>query len=370
MALTEEQAKSHQDLIKHLASLPEADAASEIKIEAAFLASSNDDIAVAGIADKLKQEVDKYKEITAFDNVAGVFTNNSITSTTHFDGQGVAGQTFKVQQQAPLPKELGAIWPNASVHLDGHGNVTGGTVGVNHVGVPGTIGNIDYVEVANASLNIPVDGQLTAQNASFLVGAIVKEHGDANATNFTAAVITDGAGSEVSLYERQSKPLFVNPDVTVTGYQENVYGINSSQFTTAAGARTDLNLGGGNSAYVQGAAAVSDVTGSKPGIGGQMTVGVMWGGADKKSELAQNITAATGNQESARISSDGLRNGLDAAAKVYATLPAESQERLVSHIAQNLLPANTFNSVEDAKNYVSYELESRTQTQDQGQSPG
>lgn len=94
---TDEQIKARQDLIKHLASLTAEDAAAEINIEAALLAGNNER-AMQAEADKLKQEVANYQKITAFDKVAGVFTDNSLTGSVNIDAKGIAGQTYKVQQ--------------------------------------------------------------------------------------------------------------------------------------------------------------------------------------------------------------------------------------------------------------------------------
>jgi len=51
---TDDQIKARQDLIKHLSSLTEQEAAAEINIEAAFLAGNNEQ-AIQAEADKLKQ---------------------------------------------------------------------------------------------------------------------------------------------------------------------------------------------------------------------------------------------------------------------------------------------------------------------------
>lgn len=370
---TDEQIKARADLIKHLASLTPEEAAAEINIEAALLAGNNER-AMQAEADKLKQEVANYQEITAFDKVAGVFTDNSVTGTVNIDANGIAGQTYKVQQNVPFPAGAGAVWANGAVNLDDKGNVTGGDVGANHVGIPGTVHvfgqGIDYVEVANANLNIPKNGSVTAENASFLLGGIAKRHGDPDATNVTGAVITNGAGSEVTMYGRASKPLYHADGLTVTGFEENSYGINGKQLNVGTGVRIDQNLGHGKSVYLQGSATAADVTGGNPNITGKATAGVLWGGKETESELSKNLVAATAKQEPARITSEGLRQGLDAAAKVYVTLPAESQQKLVNDIAEHLLPANTFNSTADARNYVANELNARTQVQDPGQSPG
>lgn len=104
---TDEQIKAREDLIKHLAILTGEEAAAEINIEAALLAANNEQ-AIQAEADKLKQEVANYQEITAFDKVTGVFTNNSLTGTLGFDKDGIAGQTYKVQQQTPFPADAGA----------------------------------------------------------------------------------------------------------------------------------------------------------------------------------------------------------------------------------------------------------------------
>lgn len=365
---TEEQIKARKDLIKHLASLTEEEAAAENNIEAAFLAAENSQMAIQAEADKLKQEV--AKEITAFDKVAGVFTNNSVMGTINLGENGISEQTYKVQQNAPFPDEAGAIWANGAVNLDAQGNVTGGSVGMNYVGVAGTVHGVDYVAIGNVNLNIPNNGQLTAENASFLVGGIVKQHGDPDATNVTLAAITNGAGSELTGYGRASKPLYNANCFTVTGFQENSYGINGNQLNVGAGVRVDQDLGKGKGFYVQGSSTAADVTSGNPNITGQLTAGVLFGGKEKESELSKSLTAATAKQEPSRISHDNLMRGLDEAAKVYVTLPPDSQQKLVNDIAELLLPANTFNNAADARNFVASELNSRTQAQDQGQSPG
>jgi len=41
-----------------------------------------------------------------------------VTGTINVDANGIAGQTYKVQQQAPFPDKAGAIWANGDVNLD------------------------------------------------------------------------------------------------------------------------------------------------------------------------------------------------------------------------------------------------------------
>ncbi len=366
---SQDEINQYQDLLKHLASLPEAEAANEIRIEAALLTGTNDDVAVVGMVDKLKQDIASYNKITDFDQVAGVYAQNAATSTTSFDDNGVSGQTFKVQHQTPFPKDLGATWGYADANLDNAQNVTGGDIGMNYVGVPGTLADADYVAIGNVNLNIPKDGKLTAQNASFVVGAIEKLHGDPDATNNTVAVITDGVANEVSLYNRQSKPIYRDENLTVTAYQQDVYGIKQDKLNVTGGMRADLDVGNGKAVYLQGSVTASDVLGNNPTMSGQATAGYLWGGTGKnQSELEHRFAMSFPEKTAHTMSSESLKRGLEEAGKVYATLLPESQEKLVNDIATHLIPTGTFNSAEDARNYVQQELNARVN--DQGQAPG
>jgi hypothetical protein len=282
--------KKRQEFIKSIADLSETETKAAIHKQANNEVGQYGEEVVAVRARHLTEDLAKYKEITPFDKVAGVFAQNGITSTTTLGGDGFAGHTAKVQQQIPLPSEAGAIWGNVSVNQDAKGNVTGGAVGVNHVGVPVTVGGVDVVEVANVTANIPKNGKFGAENVSILLGGIAKEHGDVDATNYTGAVITNGKFNDLSLYGRASKPLYREDEVEVTGYAEAIYNVPSEQLGVNAGVRADKDIGGGNSIYAQGAVNTSNIT-NQPEVTGNITVGFNWGGPEqkKKNEFEQRL---------------------------------------------------------------------------------
>lgn len=277
--------KRRQEFIKRIADLPETESQAAIHKKATEEVGQYGDEVVAVRARHLTEDLAKYKEIMPFDKVAGVFAQNGITSTTTLNKDGFAGHATKVQQQIPFPSEAGAIWGNASAIQDAKGNLTGGAVGVNHVGVPFTVGGVDVVEVANVTANIPKNGKFDAENLSILVGAIAKEHGDIAATNYTGAVITNGKFNDLSLYGRASKPLYRQEGVEVTGYAEAVYNVPDKQLGVNAGVRADKDIGGGNSLYAQGAVNTSNVT-NETEVTGNITVGLNWGGPEQKKENA------------------------------------------------------------------------------------
>ena len=295
-AYAQEEAR-RQALIKNIAALSEVDAKIEIHNQATKEVGQYGKDVVAVRESHLTEDLAKYKEITPFDKVAGVFAQNSVTSSTTFNNEGFAGHTGKVQQQIPFPKEAGAIWGNASINQDAKGNVTGGAVGVNHVGVPLTVGDVDLVEVANITANIPKDGKFGAENVSMLVGGIAKAHGDVDATNYTGAVITNGKFDDLSLYARASKPLHRENGTEITGYSEAIYNVPNEQLGINVGLRADKDLGSGNSVYVQGAVNTSNVT-NKAEVTGNITAGFVWGGAEQKSEIEQRLAQANTVQQS------------------------------------------------------------------------
>jgi hypothetical protein len=233
-AYVQEQERQQQ-FIKNIADLPETEAKAAIHKQAHNEVGKYGKDVVAVREGHITEDLAKYKEITPFDKVAGVFAQNSVTSTTAFNKDGFAGHTAKVQQQIPLPSEAGAIWGNVSVNQDAKGNVTGGAVGVNHVGVPVTIGGVDVVEVGNATFKVPKDGKINPANMSLLVGGIAKAHGDIDATNYTAAVITNGKFDDLSVYGRASKPLYRENGLEVTGYGEAIYNVPNEQLGVNAG---------------------------------------------------------------------------------------------------------------------------------------
>lgn len=301
-----------QAFIKDVADLSEAEAKAAIHKQANSEVGQYGKDVVAVREDHLTQDLAKYKEITPFDKVAGVFTQNSVTSTTTLGGEGIAGHTAKVQQQIPFPKEAGAIWGNVSVNQDAKGNVTGGAIGVNHVGVPVTIGGVDVVEVGNATLNVSKNGRISPENVSLLVGGIVKEHGDRDATNYTTAVITNGKFNDLSVYERASKPLYREDGVEVTGYGEAIYNVSKEQLGLNAGVRVDKEIGGGNSVYVQGAVNTSNVT-NKAEVTGNITAGFVWGGAEQKSEIEQRLAQVSTVQQAQKDTPQHTGNNIEKA---------------------------------------------------------
>lgn len=294
-AYAQEQERQQQ-FIKNIADLPETEAKAAIHKQAHNEVGQYGKDVVAVREGHITEDLAKYKEITPFDKVAGVFTQNSVTSTTAFNKDGFAGHTAKVQQQIPLPSEAGAIWGNVSVNQDAKGNVTGGSVGVNHVGVPVTIGGVDVVEVGNATFKVPKDGKINPANMSLLVGGIAKAHGDIDATNYTAAVITNGKFDDLSVYGRASKPLYRENGLEVTGYGEAIYNVPNEQLGVNAGVRADKDIGGGNSVYVQAAFNASKVT-NKAEVTGNITAGFVWGGAEQKSEIEQRLAQVTTVQQ-------------------------------------------------------------------------
>jgi hypothetical protein len=367
----QQQLSQYQALMHHLSNLPANELEAQLKIEATFLAGTKNDLQVLGIIEDLKDDIKTYQKITDFDNVAARYVRNFAETAMDFDETGFTGQSFGVQQQIPVDTDVGAFWGNGTLNLDDDQNVTGGNVGVNYVGIPGTYKGLDYVAIANANVNIPKDGNLTAANASFLAGGILKSHGDPDATNHTVAAIVNGIGDPTAYY-RPSKPIIRNGNLTVTAYDINTFDVNSKSLGVTGGMHVEYNTGKGKAVYADGSVTVSDVLGNKDTTG-KLGLGYAHGNAGKnQTELEAGLIKATSVPDLAshRLSAVSLRLGMDEAAKVYATLPPESQAKLVNDIATNLIPAETFSSAEDAKNYVTNELHSRTQMQDQGASPG
>jgi hypothetical protein len=258
----------------------------------------------------------------------------------------VAGHTGKVQQQIPFPEQAGAIWGNVSVNQDAKGNVTGGAVGVNHVGVLVTVGNVDLVEVANVTANIPKDGKFGAENVSVLVGGIAKAHGDVDATNYTAAVITNGKFDDLSIYGRASKPLYRENGTEITGYGEAVNNVPNEQLGVNAGVRADKDLGSGNSVYVQGSVNTSNLT-NQAEVTGNLTAGFIWGGPEQKSKLEQKIAqvntvqqslAKTDATQNAEVTKSALEN--KAVASESSVKPNIATAQVGDHMHSTIAPHN------------------------------
>jgi hypothetical protein len=324
-AYVQEQERQQQ-FIKNIADLPETEAKAAIHKQAHNEVGQYGKDVVAVREAHIKEDLAKYKEITPFDKVAGVFAQNSVTSTTAFNKDGFAGHTAKVQQQIPLPSEAGAIWGNVSVNQDAKGNVTGGAVGVNHVGIPFTVGGVDVVKVANVTANVPKDGKFGAENVSILVGGIAKEHGNKDATNYTAAVITNGKFDDLSVYGRASKPLYRENGLEVTGYGEAIYNVPNEQLGVNAGVRADKDVGGGNSVYVQAAVNTFNVT-NKAEVTGNITAGFVWGGAEQKSEIEQRLAQVNTVQQTQTEKGALQHTGNPEKAAEYKAVAAESNAK-------------------------------------------
>ncbi|PKO47055.1 MAG: hypothetical protein CVU29_03765 [Betaproteobacteria bacterium HGW-Betaproteobacteria-22] len=278
--------EAHQLLLKQLSNLDDHEAKVAIRQHAEREVGQYGAQAIAAVEASLVAEVEQYKTIPAFDNVAGVFAQNSINTTATFNRDGYVAQSTQIQQQVPFPEKAGAIWANASLAQDENLNLTGGSAGVNYVGVPFRVGDLDAVAVGNATVNLPVDGKLTGENVSLLAGGIVKAH-EKDSANYTAAVITNAALNDLSVYGRVSKPLYNDGKTVVTGYTEGAYNVPSETLGAGAGVRVDQSLGKGNGVYVQAAANVADV--SDPDISANLRLGYMWGGAEPKSEIEQRL---------------------------------------------------------------------------------
>lgn len=395
-AYVQEQEKQQQ-FIKNIADLSEAEARVAIHKRAHNEVGQYGKDVVAVREGHITEDLAKYKEITPFDKVAGVFAQNSVTSTTAFNSDGFAGHTVKVQQQIPLPSEAGAIWGNVGVNQDAKGNVTGVSVGVNHVGIPFTVGGVDVVEVANGTANMPKDGKFGAENLSLLVGAVAKAHGDKDATNYTAAVITNGKFDDLSVYGRASKPLYRENGLEVTGYGEAIYNVPNEQLGVNAGVRGDKDIGGGNSVYIQGTVNTSNVT-NKAEVTGNITAGFVWGGAEQKSEIEQRLAQVntvqqtekgalqhTGNPERApenkavaaesnakpniatdKVDSryhstiashaDAAQDPIQAKLEHFYELPRNEQRAIVSHMTDIYVTHNPGVDREDAQAKVLHEI--------------
>jgi hypothetical protein len=361
----------YEALMQHLSNLPANELEAQLKIEATFLAGTKDDLQVSGMIQHLKDDMKTFQNIENFDNVAARYVRDFTEAELQFDRTGLAGQAFRVQQQIPLDTDLGVFFANGALTLDGDQNVTGGNVGVNYVGNPGTYKGLDYVAIANGNVTIPKDGNVTATNASFLAGFIAKANRDPDASNHTGAFIVNGNGDGTGYY-RVSKPILREGDLTLTAYNTNTYDLKNNTLNVTGGLHTEVNTGKGKAAYADTSVSVTDVLGNKDTTG-KLALGYAHGGAGKnQTELEASLIQATSVPQSAthRLNSESLRLGLDEASKVYAMLPPESQNKLVRDIATNLIPTETFSSAAAARDYVTTELNSRTQTQDQGASPG
>lgn len=365
-----EDIKTYEDLIQHLASLPEADAANQIKIAATILNGSHPgDVAHIGTVDQLNKDIVSYQKIYGFDQEAGVYAQSGITETIPVDERGAdVGKYFHLQQQTPFPKDWGALFSYADINFDNKGNVVSGGAGAHYVGNPGTFNGYDYVAIADGHVTVPKDGELTGKNASFLVGGILKDHDDPRAINHTVATIVDGAG-ELTGYYRQSKTLYQsgtkNDAVTLTGFQTNTYNLSKGELNVGAGVRADLNLNDTNALVLRASANVKDPLTNHPTPTAQIDGAFLWGGTAKpesKIDFSRGAEKAASN-----FTHENLDRGLVEARKVYATLPEESQNKLVHDISEHMVRADMFNSREDAVNYVQQQLSVQN---DPGQSPG
>ncbi|MDD2833368.1 MAG: hypothetical protein PHD12_05085 [Methylotenera sp.] len=279
--------EAHQLLVKQLSNLDDYDAKLAIKQHAEKEVGRYGVQAVAAVEASLSAEFEQYKTIPAFDNVAGVFAQNSINTTATFNRDGYVAQNTQIQQQVPFPEKAGAIWANANLVQDENFNLTGGSAGVNYVGVPFRAGDLDVVAVGNATASLPTEGEFKGENVSLLAGGIVKAH-EKDSANYTAAVITNAALNDLSVYGRVSKPLYNDGKTVVTGYTEGAYNIPSETLGAGAGVRLDQSLGKGNGVYFQAAANVPDV--SDPALTASLRLGYMWGGSEPKSEIEQRLS--------------------------------------------------------------------------------
>jgi|GEM_PF-2547912 len=365
-----EDIKTYQDLIQHLSSLPEADATNQIKIAATILNGSHPgEPTFIGTVDQLNKDIVSYKKIYGFDQEAGTYVQSGITETIPVNERGAdEGKYFHLQQQVPFPKDWGALFPYADINFDNKGNVVSGAAGAHYVGNAGTFEGVDYVAIADAHVTVPKDGQLTGKNASLLAGAIVKDHDDPHAINYTGAAIVNGAG-DVTLYERESKTLYQNGGkedaVTLTGFQTNTYDISTGELNVGAGFRADLNLNDTNALYLRGVVNVKDPLTNHPTPNAQLDGGLLWGGS---ATPANKIDFSASVQKTASsFTSQNLELGLAEARKVYATLTPESQDKFVHDIGEHMIATDMFNSREDAVKYVQQQLSVQN---DPGQSPG
>lgn len=287
----QDQNEEHKLFIKQLSDLPENKANEAIRARAEADVGKYGAAAIAAVETSLKAEVSEYKTISPFDNVAGVFAQNSINTTATLSPDGYAGQRTQVQQQVPFPKDAGALWANVNLNQDNNLNVTGGGAGLNYVGVPARVGDVDVVAVGNATMNLNADGEFNGKNVSLLAGGIVKAH-EPDSANYTAAVITNGSFDDLNLYGRVSKPVFNDGKTTVTTYGEGVYNVPDEKVSLGAGVRVDEKLGHGTGVYLQGSVDAANVN-ETAALSGSVRVGYTWGGAESKSEIEQRLAQFT-----------------------------------------------------------------------------
>jgi hypothetical protein len=235
---------------------------------------------------------------------------------------------------------------------------------------------------------VPTNGDdFTAQNVTGVAGAIFSQHD--SKVNVTAAVVTDAKLTDPAAYVRLSGTAY-DGKVEVTPYVETLAGMKSGNLGADAGVRLDKDLGGGYDIYGQGSINASGLTDGKTNLTGQVTMGLMWGGAEKKTEIEKSVDAikpqehqvtdkkteshysssksdvtetksATSMLNAAEKNIDSLMSsgkvtqGLNEALKFYNELANEpkSQQHFMEHIATNFAKNNPlYTNREEAQSYL------------------
>lgn len=385
--------QAHDALIKKLATISdEKQLKDAILREAKELVGTEDEERLSQRAGQLQAEVNAYNTMH-IDNVAADYAQQRIKTTTIFDKNGFSGQSTQVQAK------LGAIdstsfFGHATVNQDKTGNPSSVNVGVNVVGTPTRVGGWHVLPVGRLESSIPTNGdQFSARNITGVAGAIFAPHN--SKLNITAAAVTDGKLTDPSIYLRASGTAYEN-NVTVTPYAETLVGLKSGDVSAGLGVRVDKDLGGGYGVYGQGAVNASGLTKGNVNLSGQATIGFMWGGTSKKSEIeerlsqhastlarvsdahpafkADNTTVKTSplNALSAKaqpqpsaadvkqlaeqeLNQGHFSAGIDKAYQAYKMLESDpkAQQTFVKHMAENLSKHSPmFSNAADARQYL------------------
>ncbi|WP_047551782.1 hypothetical protein [Methylotenera sp. G11] len=392
---------AHEELIKNLASMPadmsKTDADKEFHNAALRLVGEEDPARLAARESQLKKEVENYKHMN-LDPVVLAFADKHASTTSTISKDGYGGQSTEVQH--PIGELGGATFiGKAGMQQDAHGKPISGNIDVNIVGKPSRVGDAHVLPIASVGYSIDGTDKFKPEKISLLAGAVINPHD--SAVDVTAAVVSDGKFKDPAVFVRASGTAYDDNGYKVTPYAQTAIGMKDGNVNAGIGVRADKDLGNGYGLYGQGEVKASGLNQEQVAVSGQITAGLTWGGAEKKSEASHDMEAvghdrpfevapkvqsshlasaeskpvsvnlgADEKNVDALINSGKFSQGMNEAFKFYNQLASDpkSQQAFMTHIADNMAQKSTmFKDTADAQQYLQNRFDNLNYVNQHGQ---